>query len=706
MYTKAASSLLLTIAGLAWLANASHEPGAANPVNYLQHEQQHSTISSGSSRTPNELPNDAVRYEKLSSSSAHQARQSPLATTGATRQAQQSSADNAGTPLATEPGDSVEAMMDENYLELGANYVNNEPIVGNRIDALAPTHSLDETNTDKRNPFGLLKSSSNKTRRQMEQKIKTVDWWTKLVNDNKAKRAQAEAAKWAGGKQPAKAPKSVIYREQPLNQNALLTIRYQLMAIRDKHRMLMFKSVPQLMQLDQKLIDTYKLCLKRDMPLYAGMLYRTRDYVVRMANEIKHERQVLEAMAKQIQKVLRHKSTNSSLVRDYNRQLATLTSFSTLAPPSAAPSKASSSSDSEQVVQQHHSSSSSASSSSSSSSPHDDSDADYNKSNWASNDETSKRTQASSSSSKSSSSSSSSSSNELVNGNESTATFQRVFAHRGAATRDSDPNEELARDEKQVPLSQRQNIISNNIEQSTVAGSDDKSRLRFNKKSSRRLGLSSGDHRFGSQDGQQQTDDDEGLTPPSASKRQRQKFYTVNVNEVNLKRELTKAQALMDRINSSSHELMAVVDDIIYLFKLSSGDLNHRKSLAASGRTNKFDKLHGGYGLMDLSGMDNKKARKMMLKSPFKLFFERYGKLTMSSQAPSSSIPTSSDGGSSQMKSTTMSNSNMMTPSSFMDFNTNNAPEIKPLFDPASFAAYKDPVDLDLGFDAPATLDI
>lgn len=521
------------------------------------------------------------------SGSAHQSTISTESASQAPQEKQQEAAAKVLAALETgDSSDSIEAMMDDKFLD-GA-------ISGNQIDA-GQTASLttQEEISDKHNsPFGGSKSSSQaKSQRQSEQQTKAVDWWTNLVNENKAKKGNGEVK--SGDKPATKAPKSVVYREQPLEQNPLLTIRHQLMAIRDKHQMLMFRSVPQLMQLDQKLVDSYRLCLRRKMPLYAGMLYRTRSYVVRLANEIKQERQVLEATAKQIQKVLRHKSTNSSLVGAYNRQLAALTG---LAPLGLSQGTAS---DQEPVVQQR---------------PH------YLPA---------------------------SPSDQSVDGSDdSSATFQKASSLQGA-NRDSqsETSRELPRGDKQGALDQRQNSI-NYLEQGTSQNEKSHSR---SKNVFRRP---AGNYRFSNQDGQQHEDD--------AVKKPKQKFYTVNVNEVNLKKELTKAQTLIDRVNASSHELMAVVDDIVYLFKLTSGSSNSGKGLSTSSR----------------------KFKKMMLKSPFQSFFERQGKA---------------------MKSITPGD---MTSNALIDLNMNNMPEMKPLFDSPSFTVYKDPVDIDLGFDTPAVLDI
>lgn len=521
----------------------------------------------------------------LTGGSAHQ---STISTEPISQAPQDGQETGAKLLAALEADDSIEVMMDDKYLEA-------PPLLANQIDATQSADSdTQEEISDKHNPHGGPKLSPSKAQRQSEHQAKMTDWWTNLINENRAKKGEVKP----GGKQSTKAPKSVVYREQPLEQNPLLTIRHQLMAIRDKHRMLMFKSVPQLMQLDQKLVDSYRLCLRRKMPLYAGMLYRTRFYVVRLANEIKQERQVLEAIAKQIQKVLRNKSTNSTLVKAYHRQLAAPTSgVSTLSPLGSSRATVS---DQDSIAQR----------------------------NFLS-----------------------SSSDESIGGNESSATSRRAISvqHIGKDDETGFSQEQLHED-KQTAAEHRQNLANNS---ERIKNQDDKSQSKFKNF----LRKPVGNHGLSNEDRQRHEDD--VLT--NGAQKTKQRFYTVNINEVNLKKELGKAQALIDRVNASSHELIAVVDDIVYLFKLTSGSSNSGKGLSTS----------------------SKRFKKMMLKSPFQLFFERHAK-AMKSTTPG-------DG--------TMSNS-------LMQLNVNNMPEMKPIFDSPSFTVYKDPVDVDLGFDAPAMLDI
>jgi hypothetical protein len=671
--------LLLAVTSLAWLVGVCHASTATGSASSQKQKLQHQlpAISSESaSQAQRELqdeysqPYGATSSSQQSNDVGQQQTSTGISTTNAD-----------SSPV--EPADSVEAMLADNYLKWTPN---NQQIVENQIvDSSQDAAHAKQESSDGRNPFDSHQSNLSKSRRQAEQ-TRAKDWWTKLVNNNnKTKRVNGEQK---ASKQTTR-PNSkgvAIYREQPLEQNVLLTFRHQLMAIRDKHRLLMLKSVPQLMKLDQKLVDSYRLCLRRNMPLYAGMLYRTRDYVVRMANEIKHERQILEATAKQIQKALRYKSSNSSLVRDYNRQLAMLTSSPSLT--SSSQARPASLSSLKPVVRLHYSPPSP-----SSSSPDGDVAIADNNSNGP-DEGVSKSARAGVSSSKVSSS------NELADGNESAGTAQRSLAQRKGATKEGLADGGGDSDEVLAIGGQQRTSKLNNLELAAYS-SQDKSRSKF-KKYLNTLTHGGEDQQSIIRDTQQKTDEDSFGFDGSATdtKRQRQRFYTVNVNEVNLKRELTKTQALIDRVNSSAHELMSVVDDIIYLFKLSTGDSNPKRGLATTSKINKFDKLHSSHGQNDLGNeMDHHHSRaRKMLKSPLKLLFEKYAKSTISML--SSPTPNQSDS-----KSTTISDFNMVTSRSF-NGNETNMPEMKPIFDPSNFAAYKDPVDVDLGFDAPASLEI
>jgi len=108
-----------------------------------------------------------------------------------------------------------------------------------------------------------------------------------------------------------------VYREQPLEQNQILTARNQLRAIKEKHKLLLNRSLPQLVRLDQKLIDTYKSCFRSNHPLYGGMLYRARGFLLNLGREIKQERQLLEGLVKRAQKILKSKIENKTLVLEY-----------------------------------------------------------------------------------------------------------------------------------------------------------------------------------------------------------------------------------------------------------------------------------------------------------------------------------------------------------------------------------------------------
>lgn len=415
-----------------------------------------------------------------------------------------------------------------------------------------------------------------------------------------------------------------VYKEQPINQNAILTLKNQLNAIRSKHKYLMTTSVNQLQQLDNKLIESYKLCFKKKMPLYAGMLYRTRDFVVRMARDVKHESNVLEAMTKQVQSVLRQRMSNKTLVREYNQIVATSTeaniSQQQLHTTSLESIQIQSDQQSIKVVSTNRISSSSSSSGSltkfKKESPFEPSDIPYH-----------------------------------VQDNTISQTFAETSQTNKKIRPGGKPQSPVASKSSSVDLSG----VKNNFQGHEI----------------------------------------KNLT----TKRPKLK-YTVSVNEVNLKKELNKIQALIDRVNGSTYELSAVVDDIVHLFKLTSD----KKSYSFFSKTNKIDKTHNQAHTDDSNGpqqqqnditatttydhqqMASNKKNKKMLKSPIRVFLEKYGKLTMANfEMPNGN-----------------NNSTMTTSDSENSTNALNQPDFKPLFDSRSFNYFESSsssLDADTGFD-------
>lgn len=408
-------------------------------------------------------------------------------------------------------------------------------------------------------------------------------------------------------------PRSV-YKEQPMNQNAILTLKNQLAAIRGKHKQLATTSVGQLQQLDNKLIESYKLCFKKKMPLYAGMLYRTRDFVVRMAKDVKHESKVLEAMTKQVQNVLRQRMTNRTLIKEYNQLIAKSIEFNPL----------------QQQQQQEHTITSF------------------------------ERVQ-------------------IQNDQQSI----KVISTNKIGSGSIKVKKESSFEQSDLPQYVQDNTLSQTSEVSQIG-----KQIRIGTKGPLVASKSPSTNQTGEKHNVSEHDT-KNLT---ATKKPKLK-YTVSVNEVNLKKELNKIQALIDRVNGSTNEISAVVDDIVRLFKLTS----EKKSFSFSSKTNKIDKIHTAHS-DDLNGsqqnditvtttttsshqqMAQKRNRKM-LKSPIRVFLEKYGKLTMGNLE----IPNNNS-------TVTLSNSENLT-SMMM-----RQPDFKPLFESTNLN-YSESLDVDTGFD-------
>lgn len=451
-------------------------------------------------------------------------------------------------------------------------------------------------------------NGSVKRRRHIDQhQYKVTDWWTRINHSTKRPSNQRRVHKG-----PKVMPKTFsdqtptsVYKEQPLSQNIILTLRNQLAAIRNKHRLLMNRSFVQLYQLDNKLIDAYRLCIKHRHPLYAGMLYRTRDYVTRLANDVKFERRVLEAMARQVQRVLVEKVANKTLMRAFNKLMAT----STEAP---APQR---------IVAK-----------------------------------------------------------EEVKWTQDLLAVETTIVSKGtiAQINDTQPNStevshepltsttasatKTARDTKSAL---EKSSSKNQTRTGTAAAARRRQLARTGLDKSKSVQIQQAIREF-------EQDYTTTKAPPTKPKQLR---YTVHINEVNLKKELDKTQALIDRVNRSSHELSSIVDDIVKYLKLDTSPLG-RRGMAPSGRTHKHERAHTQVNSYDQ--MNHIKRKKKMFKSPIKVFLEKYGRMTLGPMNDLLGDNTAKEPDFSGMSS--------------------EFPDLKPLFNSTSLT-YTDIIDDDLGFD-------
>lgn len=520
----------------------------------------------------------------------------------------------------------IAEFIDNNYLSAGLENQDSSPAPELAVTKVedASLSEIDYLLASKANSLG------TKSKRQAYHMAEAADWWTKLSSkrSNTGKAAQpvpADTKSSSSGAEkrrtvskgviqstkktdphndPSASGKRTVYKEQPLSQNAILTIRNQLAAIRGKHRVLVTKSIRQLQQLDTKLIDSYKLCLKKKMPLYAGMLYRTRDFVVKMAKEVKHERKVLEAMTKQVQNVLRQKMTNRTLVKEYNRLVYALND----------PTRATN--ESQKIT--------------------------------------------------------------TIRVGSSKTTFPRVKQEGSPPTEDGLQQPENAVTEQQTEQTNVPYINSPaTIGRKNSYGSKSKTSGQHFKSSFNSTTDFSSNNKS-----KQQTRDKQETKKSKPSIR-----YTVSVDEVNLKKELNKIQALIDRINGSSYELNSVADDIVRLFKLNNSDFTYKKGSSLTGKMSKLDKMYYSQTLDEISGTAEQRRMRKMFRSPARVFLEKYGKLSMNN---SGSVIPNND-------STNVTN----TSGTIYNQSTTSLPEMKPLFDAASLV-YTESTDQDLGFDVPS----
>lgn len=490
-----------------------------------------------------------------------------------------------------------------------------EPLQTNHPNDLSTSQNLSLEDMSELDDNSLVaKNRKGKIRRHVGDFHDSRDWWRKLTPgknvDSESRRApHSDTGKKdskglshgaghnelqpppAKSKPVAKAPKRSVYVEQPLNQNPLLTIRYQLAAIKGHEKILVTRSMRQLEQLDLKLIDSYRFCLKKKAPLFAGMLYRTRDFVTKMAKEAKHERKVLEAMTRQVQGVLRQKMTNKTLVREYRRLMATSTELPVMLRPE-----------------------------------------------------------------------------RLENSSQ---------ENKSSTKNDNNPSPLDTEDQLEPPVAE--------------AGLLGKTRSQTGKK------VLPPTKTPGS--GKVYDDIPFGKGKSSNTRKGKPTKYVVSVNEVNLKKELNKIQALIDRINASCHELDAVADDITYLLKLSS--LVDKKGNLFNVKISKLDKYFN-QPESDVSAnlTPGQKHARRILKSPVKVFLDKYSKFANLEVMPNQINHNSTSDASLITTTTNASVEN----ASNVSINPNNStsldmPDMKPIFEPVNLA-YADPVDQNIGFDS------
>lgn len=152
-----------------------------------------------------------------------------------------------------------------------------------------------------------------------QQSASSTDWWNNLGSTGSKPTLQSKPTKRTKNKPVIKRMRPPLYVEQPVNQNPIQTAKLQLIAIRRQHKMLTTRSIEQLVRLEQKLIDGSKICMRRNMPLYGGMLYRTRSYVIKLGRDVKQQRLILESWAQRAQNVIKQNIKNNTLVKEYNR---------------------------------------------------------------------------------------------------------------------------------------------------------------------------------------------------------------------------------------------------------------------------------------------------------------------------------------------------------------------------------------------------
>lgn len=154
---------------------------------------------------------------------------------------------------------------------------------------------------------GTLASKGIKTFRDQENN----DTYSGTVNSNNKNDLKPSTTKAAVDNKQEDKPK-----QQTNQQKSLATVNnlnYQWTSIKQKQRTLATVSMQELKVLDAKLIKTYRQCQKRRLYFFGGMLYRTRDFVVRLYKDAKSERKFLETIAKQVDTTMKQLMTDNNI---------------------------------------------------------------------------------------------------------------------------------------------------------------------------------------------------------------------------------------------------------------------------------------------------------------------------------------------------------------------------------------------------------
>lgn len=217
--------------------------------------------------------------------------------------------------------DSIIEFMDGNFLRQtdSPNSVRANWKIISALDSGQASEVLEQWVT--KEPSAKLNKVKNEDDWWLHITTKSPAYWIEYDKENRSSKKPGGSSTTSQPRKKARKYKPPVYTEQPLNQNAILTARNQLIAIREQHRLLSTRAIEQLIKLDEKLVEGYKACFKRDMPFHGGMLYQTRNYVTKLARDVKHHRQVLEDWAKKVQSRLQKSMRNVTLVREYNRML-------------------------------------------------------------------------------------------------------------------------------------------------------------------------------------------------------------------------------------------------------------------------------------------------------------------------------------------------------------------------------------------------
>lgn len=109
---------------------------------------------------------------------------------------------------------------------------------------------------------------------------------------------------------------SVVFSNSP---SLIYRYKNQINLMKTHKKALATKSVKELENLDKRLLDSTKLTKQKQLPWLSGLLYSSRNYVLRMGREIKAQKTSLDRLIKESESFVQENLKNSTLAKEYRK---------------------------------------------------------------------------------------------------------------------------------------------------------------------------------------------------------------------------------------------------------------------------------------------------------------------------------------------------------------------------------------------------